>query len=784
MEGISKEIKASNVLRMPTTNNDKVTNVFLPCKDTVNVEQKKDKSNVTMADTTFFQKYIGSVHLDSLPEEILEFILTYLPPYRDLECCRLVCKRWNAVVKNLIRRSKLNLHKGLIEYRLRWEIFSQQTATNVAESKYLAKNLSIPPTQPPIIAGRFSHSTVRHGNSMYVFGGGSSSDTTFNDLWRFDLSEMIWERPLSMGSYPSPKGSASIVCWGEQLVLFGGWRYPSLHPPYQPWCLFDELHFYDLNSNRWTLRVSLPSPPPMAGHSATVHGDKMVIFGGYQIADGVNSNSNETWCLNLIELKWWQPRFMGNTKPPPRYGQFQLVLDDDHLLIVGGCGGPNSVYSDAWLLDMSQEAWAWRSVPIRNKKYGATHMWCNPACKIGSKLVVLGPTPNMPQDFQMMKQMRVPVSGYRRQVGAHGGAIGGVGGAAADMPAPRYGAVQHQNNRNNPFDRQRLLGGGLPMEAVVANPPPAAQRQQPQHRLDNANLGGPGEQYFANRRAILQQNQQQQANVIFNNNNTSNNNNIQPRRGRLSDLHGTSSAPNAAVVEERNQNRPSCSNTLAASSSSSSTLLVVPSSSTSASVSRTNGISSPRNDNDAIASVSGNNSNDIEAANRLQRNLALRCRDNEPLLPKRFDELFEDPFRMAAFNVQNRPRSVSKDHNERIRRMEEKMNALRNSRRSAMIGEPKAIKEPSPKRIKRNVLSLFVCDLSSAMDKDDPHLQWIEHKNYGVIPGAPERLILSTMVAGHGELILFGGVHKETLGEITHQVSNSVHFLSAPRDII
>lgn len=137
---------------------------------------------------------------------------------------------------------------------------------------------------------------------------------------------------------------------------------------------------------------------------------------------------------------------------------------------------------------------------------------------------------------------------------------------------------------------------------------------------------------------------------------------------------------------------------------------------------------------------------------------------------------------MAAFNVQNRPRSVSKDHNERIRRMEEKMIAIRNSRRNALAVQK--IKEPSPKRIKRNVLSLFVCDLSAALDPNDPHLQWVEYKNYGIIPGAPERLILSSMVPGHGELILFGGVHKETLSEITHQVSNSVHFLTAPRDIV
>lgn len=620
------------------------------------------------------------------------------------------------------------MHKGLVEYRLSWQVYSQQTAASADTSKN-GTMCSSPTT--PIIAGRFSHSAVRHGNSMYIFGGGSSSDTTFNDLWRFDLSEMRWERPLSMGTYPSPKGSASMVSWREQLVLFGGWRYPSLHPPYQQWCLFDELHYYDLVTNRWSVALTMTSPPPLAGHSATVHGDIMIIFGGYQIIDGVNSNSNETWCLDLHERRWWQPSFIGTQKPPPRYGQFQLFLDDHHLLIVGGCGGPNRVYSDAWLLDMTRDMWQWKSIPVRNKKYAASYMWCNPACKIDSKLVVLGPTPNMPQDFQLMKQSRVPVGG----------------GNAAPRPGGGGGGLGQHNHNHPERHRPRAVGGDLG-NGVMRIPAFNHNRLENHRRPGGAGhipRDGPDDHYFAQRRAILNQHQQNASNNNFVNQ-QNNINNVQPRYGSLRDLHAPSQ-------EERNQNRPS-----------------------------TSGGSTPRL-NGSFQDNEANGGLDQEAASRLQRNLALRCRENEPILPKRFDELYEDPFRMAAFNVQNRPRSLSKDHNERIRRMEEKMNALRNSRRSAMV-EQKSVKEPSPKRAKRNVLSLFVCDLSNALSEIDPYLEWLEYKNYGVIPGAPERLILSTMIAGHGELILFGGVHKETLSEITHQVSNTVHFLSAPKDIV
>ena len=58
-----------------------------------------------------------------------------------------------------------------------------------------------------MIKSIFSHSATYDDDtfSMFVFGGCTSTSTTFNDLWRFDLSTRSWSRPLSTGTYPSPK---------------------------------------------------------------------------------------------------------------------------------------------------------------------------------------------------------------------------------------------------------------------------------------------------------------------------------------------------------------------------------------------------------------------------------------------------------------------------------------------------------------------------------------------------------------------------------------------------
>lgn len=43
---------------------------------------------------------MASKCIDDLPDEILEFIFGHMPPYKDLESCALVCKRWTTVVRS------------------------------------------------------------------------------------------------------------------------------------------------------------------------------------------------------------------------------------------------------------------------------------------------------------------------------------------------------------------------------------------------------------------------------------------------------------------------------------------------------------------------------------------------------------------------------------------------------------------------------------------------------------------------------------------------------------
>jgi len=56
------------------------------------------------------------------------------------------------------------------------------------------------PSSPnPNITERYSHSACYLNKCLYIFGGCTSNNTAFNDLWKLDLGIGEWIRPLAMG---------------------------------------------------------------------------------------------------------------------------------------------------------------------------------------------------------------------------------------------------------------------------------------------------------------------------------------------------------------------------------------------------------------------------------------------------------------------------------------------------------------------------------------------------------------------------------------------------------
>lgn len=70
------------------------------------------------------------------------------------------------------------------------------------------------------ISKRYSHSACCNGNSMYIFGGCTTANTTFNDLWRLDLGTRCWIRPLATGELIFPFFFKVKYCTKDSDLMF------------------------------------------------------------------------------------------------------------------------------------------------------------------------------------------------------------------------------------------------------------------------------------------------------------------------------------------------------------------------------------------------------------------------------------------------------------------------------------------------------------------------------------------------------------------------------------
>lgn len=80
----------------------------------------------------------------------------------------------------VIRQLYQNFYNGILEGELSWTGIAPEAGSNISE--------------------RYSHCACYYDKSMYIFGGCTSTNTTFNDLWRFDLMDRKWVRPLAIGN--------------------------------------------------------------------------------------------------------------------------------------------------------------------------------------------------------------------------------------------------------------------------------------------------------------------------------------------------------------------------------------------------------------------------------------------------------------------------------------------------------------------------------------------------------------------------------------------------------
>ncbi len=113
-------------------------------------------------------------------------------------------------------------------------------------------------------------------------------------------------------------------------------------------------------SREWVNTIAEGIPPSArGGHSATLIGKSIVIFGGHYYSDKTTGfvYLNDTYFLDVALSKWLKPYCTGKI-PPQRYGHSAIYVGGI-IIIFGGKGPKSTVYNDLYTFDPSPDKYTW-----------------------------------------------------------------------------------------------------------------------------------------------------------------------------------------------------------------------------------------------------------------------------------------------------------------------------------------------------------------------------------------------------------------------------------------
>ncbi|XP_053674821.1 host cell factor [Anopheles nili] len=208
---------------------------------------------------------------------------------------------------------------------------------------------------------RHGHRSVNIKELMVVFGGGNEG--IVDELHVYNTATNQWYVPATKGDVPPGCAAYGFVVDGTRILVFGGMVEYGKYS--------NEL--YELQATKWEWKKLRPKPPESGpppcrrlGHSFTLVGDKIYLFGGLANESDDPKNNipkylNDLYILEIKnnQLQWEIPTTFGESPPPRESHTAVSWYDKKHkkfwLVIYGGMSGCR--LGDLWLLDTDTMSW-------------------------------------------------------------------------------------------------------------------------------------------------------------------------------------------------------------------------------------------------------------------------------------------------------------------------------------------------------------------------------------------------------------------------------------------
>jgi len=196
---------------------------------------------------------------------------------------------------------------------------------------------------------RYPNSGVYNGK-LIIFGGVTGS-TAYNDVWELNLTSLAWTRLHDgTGTAPPARYIHSVNITGDNLYIFGGINSGTT---------YNDTWKFDLTNNTWSqLSTTGTAPSSRRSSDSIIYNNNLYIFGG------VNSSAylNDVWELNLSTLAWKELHDGVGTAPAARV-EFKVVLYNAKLYLFAG-NDASTTFSDTWEFTLPQYSTTYNPVEI------------------------------------------------------------------------------------------------------------------------------------------------------------------------------------------------------------------------------------------------------------------------------------------------------------------------------------------------------------------------------------------------------------------------------------
>ena len=217
----------------------------------------------------------------------------------------------------------------------------------------------------PRPAGRGGSALALCDGQLYLFGGANLRSAHFSDTWAFDPRTRTWELLFRNGDWtgPSARSGHSCTVLGRKVVLFGGAELSNAA------AVYNDAHVFDTETRAWArLAVEGEPPSPRNGHTAVAVDDHtMAVFGGSSPEDG---QFNDLYTLQLdrggSSGRWAKVEWDGEG-PAERdlhaaaalrcAGAGGAAAAAYSMHVCGGRGITGSVFADSWEFVFGAGAW-------------------------------------------------------------------------------------------------------------------------------------------------------------------------------------------------------------------------------------------------------------------------------------------------------------------------------------------------------------------------------------------------------------------------------------------